>query len=252
MVRSSVVSAFLISCVGLPLLSHANIVQNGSFEVFGGSGNSNIGAGISPWTIGGGGIDIVQSATWQAADGNVSITLGWTAASSVTQTLTTVAGQAYEIRFSMAAEIFGGSALRTMNVRWNGATVGSPSFQYAGQGPTSMGWTEFAYVVQGTGSDVLSFVSTTTIQPNYGPAIDNVSVIPVTVCDSIDFNNDTSLFDPQDIDAFLSVYGEGPCIPQTATCNDIDFNNDGSVFDPCDIDSFLTQFAEGPCTLCGQ
>jgi hypothetical protein len=70
-------------------------------------------------------------------------------------------------------------------------------------------------------------------------------------CDSIDFNNDTSLFDPQDIEAFLSVYGEGPCIPDFATCNDIDFNNDGSLFDPCDIDSFLLQFAEGPCTPCG-
>ncbi len=70
-------------------------------------------------------------------------------------------------------------------------------------------------------------------------------------CDSIDFNNDTSMFDPQDIDAFLSVYGEGPCIPETATCNDIDFNNDTSVFDPCDIDSFLTVYGEGPCTPCG-
>ncbi|MFO0857302.1 MAG: M66 family metalloprotease [Phycisphaerales bacterium] len=71
-------------------------------------------------------------------------------------------------------------------------------------------------------------------------------------CDSIDFNNDTSLFDPQDIDAFLSVYSEGPCIPEAATCSDIDFNNDGSVFDPCDIDAFLLQFSEGPCTLCGE
>ncbi len=70
-------------------------------------------------------------------------------------------------------------------------------------------------------------------------------------CDSIDFNNDTSLFDPQDIDAFLSVYSEGPCVPATATCNDIDFNNDSSLFDPCDIDSFLLVFSEGPCTLCG-
>ncbi len=70
-------------------------------------------------------------------------------------------------------------------------------------------------------------------------------------CDSIDFNNDTSVFDPIDIDAFLSVYGEGPCIPETATCNDIDFNNDGSLFDPCDIDAFLLVFSEGPCTLCG-
>ena len=66
-------------------------------------------------------------------------------------------------------------------------------------------------------------------------------------CDSIDFNNDNSIFDPQDIEAFLSVYSEGPCIPASATCNDIDFNNDGSVFDPEDINSFLRVYSEGPC-----
>jgi T5SS/PEP-CTERM-associated repeat protein len=71
-------------------------------------------------------------------------------------------------------------------------------------------------------------------------------------CDSIDFNNDASFFDPTDIEAFLSVFSEGPCIPDTATCSDIDFNNDGALFDPCDIDSFLLVFSEGPCTLCGQ
>jgi 1,4-alpha-glucan branching enzyme len=71
-------------------------------------------------------------------------------------------------------------------------------------------------------------------------------------CDCIDFNRDGSLFDPQDIDAFLSVFAEGPCVPETATCNDIDFNNDGGLFDPCDIDSFLVSFGEGPCTACGQ
>jgi hypothetical protein len=70
-------------------------------------------------------------------------------------------------------------------------------------------------------------------------------------CDPIDFNNDGASFDPTDIDAFLSVFSEGPCLPQTQTCNDIDFNNDGSFFDPCDIDSFLRTFSEGPCTPCG-
>ncbi len=70
-------------------------------------------------------------------------------------------------------------------------------------------------------------------------------------CDSIDFNNDGGLFDPQDIDALLSVFSEGDCIPSTALCNDIDFNNDGGVFDPCDIASFLAVFSEGPCTPCG-
>jgi len=81
----------------------------------------------------------------------------------------------------------------------------------------------------------------------------SVTINPITpiTCDSIDFNNDGGLFDPQDIEAFLSVFAEGPCVPEAATCNDIDFNNDGGVFDPCDISSFLTLFAEGPCTPCG-
>jgi hypothetical protein len=86
--------------------------------------------------------------------------------------------------------------------------------------------------------------------PSRGIAV--LRVTTPSACDSIDFNNDTSFFDPTDIDAFLSVFSEGPCIPATSTCNDIDFNNDGSLFDPCDIDSFLLVFSEGPCTLCGQ
>ncbi|MFO0856204.1 MAG: immunoglobulin domain-containing protein [Phycisphaerales bacterium] len=71
-------------------------------------------------------------------------------------------------------------------------------------------------------------------------------------CDDIDFNSDGSLFDPQDIEAFLSVYSEGPCVPANANCQDIDFNNDTSIFDPCDINSFLVVYSEGPCTPCGQ
>jgi hypothetical protein len=66
-------------------------------------------------------------------------------------------------------------------------------------------------------------------------------------CDGIDFNNDGALFDPLDIDAFLSVFSEGPCLPEGATCNDVDFNNDGVQFDPEDVDAFLRVFTEGGC-----
>jgi YVTN family beta-propeller protein len=85
------------------------------------------------------------------------------------------------------------------------------------------------------------------------PGPDGIDLVRLgPVCDSIDFNNDTSIFDPTDVDAFFSVFSEGPCIPATATCNDVDFNNDTSIFDPCDVDAFLLAFSEGPCTLCGQ
>ncbi len=73
-----------------------------------------------------------------------------------------------------------------------------------------------------------------------------------TVCNDIDVNNDGASFDPQDIEAFLSIFSEGPCVPATQTCDDIDFNNDAGLFDPCDISSFLAVFSEGPCTACGQ
>jgi hypothetical protein len=77
--------------------------------------------------------------------------------------------------------------------------------------------------------------------------IADVIIMMENTCE-IDFNNDGSVFDPQDIDAFLSVYSEGPCIPAGATCDSIDFNNDNSFFDPDDIDAFLRVFSEGPCT----
>ncbi len=73
------------------------------------------------------------------------------------------------------------------------------------------------------------------------------TILPPGVCDDIDFNRDGSRFDPVDIDAFLSVYSEGPCLPAGAQCRDIDFNNDGSLFDPRDIEAFLSVFGEGPC-----
>lgn len=49
-----------------------------------------------------------------------SLSLGWVAPATISQTVVTTSGQAYDLNFFMAAEIFGGSALRTMDVLWNG------------------------------------------------------------------------------------------------------------------------------------
>ncbi len=66
-------------------------------------------------------------------------------------------------------------------------------------------------------------------------------------CDPIDFNNDGVLFDIMDIEAFLSRFTEGPCVPRGGNCNDVDFNNDGSYYEVDDVESFLTVFTEGEC-----
>jgi hypothetical protein len=80
-----------------------------------------------------------------------------------------------------------------------------------------------------------------------GFAVVSTGALVAVGCNDIDFNNDGSLFDPLDVDAFFSVFSEGPCIPETQTCDGIDFNNDGSLFDPLDVEAFLRVFSEGPC-----
>ena len=108
---------------------------------------------------------------------------------------------------------------------------------------TGLGGAEGAFIDPGTGDFIFA---------TYGGANQVVVVrgfAATSDCDSIDYNNDGSFFDPQDIDALLSVYSEGPCIPAGATCNDIDFDNNGSCFDPVDIDTFLRVYSEGPCSL---
>lgn len=160
-------------------MAHA-LVLNGSFESYGGTGfSTNTGEGITNWTITAGGVDIVDDSFWLPADGETSLSLGWFNPATISQTVTTTNGQAYDLSFFMAAEIFGGSALRTMDVLWNGNIVATPSFAFTGQGPSNMGWTQHNVIVVGTGSDLLQFRSTTTDQANYGPALDDVRMAPV-------------------------------------------------------------------------
>ncbi len=124
--------------------------------------------------------------------------------------------------------------------------------------PYEINW----YTVDGggtqTASDGTLFLSSTIGQPDAGTLSGSGLILQGgywhnigLTCDDIDFNNDGASFDPQDIEAYLSVFSEGPCVPNTATCGDIDFNNDGAMFDPCDIAAFLQVFSEGPCSYCG-
>ncbi len=112
-------------------------------------------------------------------------------------------------------------------------------------------WTNSSVPVN-TRQALVTITLSRVIGPYNNGYIDNLWLVltpAAPFCDSIDFNNDTSIFDPVDIDAFLSKYSEGDCVPATATCNDIDFNNDGSLFDPADIDAFLRVYSEGPCVV---
>src|SRR5258707_6820039 len=104
--RHTIQGAFaaVLICAATASANVPNLINNGSFETYGGTGfNSNIGAGLTGWTIGsGGGVDIVFSTGvepyyWQAAGGNVSPSLHYFSAERISPTGRTTPGPTYPL-----------------------------------------------------------------------------------------------------------------------------------------------------------
>lgn len=73
---------------------------------------------------------------------------------------------------------------------------------------------------------------------------------PLSLCDSLDFNQDGYVCDTQDLDDFIAVMAGGTSACSTFPipgCADTDFNNDGLSPDSTDLDAFLSRLAGGPC-----
>jgi len=158
-----------------------DLVTNGGFEVPAiGVPNAIItvgNTGMTGWNIGGAsGIDIVRS-LWQPAAGYQSVSLNWTSPCTIVQTLSTTPGACYTLSFRIAAENPAtDGTIRSVRVRWGGATVLDTTFNPTGHTNASMGWRLESVSVMGHGSDELRFESTT--PGAYGPALDDVRVTP--------------------------------------------------------------------------
>ncbi len=172
--------------------TYANLVINPGFENpgVGGSGfyrytSPGVPAGFN-WTVGGAGVDVVDSIWWQPQSGAQSLDLnagGY--AGSVSQLLATSADTMYRVSFWIAANPnhsapeSEGPAIKTMDVAF-GSTTYSYSFDVTGHSESSMGWRYEEFLASTTSaSTLLSFLSTS---GGYaGMTLDNVNVEAVAV-----------------------------------------------------------------------
>ena len=98
-------------------------------------------------------------------------------AGTVAQSVPTVPGQTYVLRFAMAGNPEGGPAVKQMRVRWGSEVVAEPTFDTTGHDDRHMGWVYLSYsVTADAGAVTLSFESLT--GGVFGPALDDVTVIP--------------------------------------------------------------------------
>ena len=105
--------------------------------------------------------------------------VGTGAPSAIYQDVPTTAGQAYEVSFALAGNVWSGAQVMNMSVLWNGAQAGAFSHNTSGRSGFNMGWTVYTVTVVGTGgSDRLMFRGTSGAAAA-GPALDAVTMVPV-------------------------------------------------------------------------
>ncbi|MCS6865847.1 MAG: choice-of-anchor C family protein [Gemmataceae bacterium] len=163
----------------------ASIIINGSFEqgtnlppTNGFVTLSSGSTAITGWTVGGAGIDWIDNGYWNASQGLRSLDLSAVNAGSISQTFSTIPGQAYLVQFDMAGNTDGGPAIKTLTADVGAGPI-TFSFDTTGRSrPGNMGWETKSFVFTATSSTTtLTFTSTVTTA--FGPALDNVSVTPI-------------------------------------------------------------------------
>jgi len=174
--------AALILAISSP--AFGDLVTNGGFETTGGSVPSqpfaftSLSSGdttsLPGWTIGGAGIDLIDT-YWNAHSGNLSIDLNGTGNGSITQTLTTLAGQDYRIQFYMAANPDGGPSPRTLNVAAGSSSFNASFTVPGGEARPNLSWQLMTFNFTATGaSTVLTFTGTN--GASFGAALDDITV----------------------------------------------------------------------------
>lgn len=175
----SAIAPLVAPLVGAILLlcgtASAQTIVNGSFETGPDPGSfTNLPLGstaITGWTVVTANVDYIGT-LWEHADGKRSVDLGGGigAAGAVRQDIATAPGELYHVAFALAGN-WGGAPIKTLRVTAAGATQ-DYLFDTTGRGANDMGWVErvFSFTATGT-TTTLTFTS---LDANFGPAIDNV------------------------------------------------------------------------------
>jgi choice-of-anchor C domain-containing protein len=237
------------ACAHAPHAFAQNLLQNSSFEApsAGSSFVTRGGDGLTGWNVTGN-IDHIGG-FWVASEGIQSVDLNGSAAGSVSQTIATIPGQHYRLRYALGENLFG-FGNKTMDIVWQGNVVDSLTVIHdPARTAADMRWEQRELRLTASGSSAtLTFASTTGAMNGtqgvahfYGPAIDDIRLEPTT-CPA-DFNND-GFINPDDLADFITCFFLDVQFP--GFCPDADFNADG-FRNPDDLADFITAFFTSVC-----
>jgi hypothetical protein len=160
--------------------AHANLIVDGSFEdAKVASGTYKTLYSLSGWVVGSNGIELRDNLAGTAESGANFAELDTTANSWISQTVSTVVGQAYELTFYAAARSgVAASSSGILATISSGKTSASQAVVLDGMS-SIVTWTKYTL-------DFIAAASTTTVRfaatgtsDSYGGSLDNVALVPV-------------------------------------------------------------------------
>lgn len=155
-----------------------SILLNGDFEQPNGIEGFAIfrGTSLPYWVVDAGSVEL-DGVGWQKASGDQSLDLNGEEPGTIHQDVATTPGRRYLLRYAMSGHPFCGPLVMSMEVRWNGSVVATPSFDRTSFTPEDMGWRYDEYLLKATSSSSrVSFASLTA--ESCGPLLDDISLIP--------------------------------------------------------------------------
>ncbi len=177
MKRLSILFTLLIALVFVSAQAHAtNIIINGGFEVFEiKPGTFEIFNAIPGWmTTSGSGIEIQNNIVGSPFEGAQHVELDSDNNSGMAQTISTVAGQEYDLSFFYSARPGRASTTNGIDINWDGVNLSNITADGIGLSDTD--WNLFAFSVIATGpSTLLEFVATGT-SDSFGGYLDAVNL----------------------------------------------------------------------------
>ena len=132
-------------------VANTNLVENGSFEaevVTDNNAQWQLFDEITGWTRSENAQFEIQTSDLgilEAKDGQNYLELGSTQQYSVSQAVATTAGKMYEISFYYSARVSGDDTASTVEVLWNGESLGVVNAKFKG-------WTKYSFNVEATGA----------------------------------------------------------------------------------------------------
>ncbi|MBB3207905.1 CSLREA domain-containing protein, partial [Rhodopirellula rubra] len=173
-----------------------DIVSDGLFtEASPSTSQYGVSGTFGDWTVSRATVDLFSISDWQSPLGGRVVNLDGSAPGTIEQTLTTVAGQQYQVVFSLSGDFSGGEAVKNLRVSASGTSANFEATQTSNWSWGETGAFEqrsFTFTADGNTS-LLQFHSLEGASSTYGPYIADIQVIEIPAAVTAILDNDASL-----------------------------------------------------------